>query len=46
MAKRKIYSSQFKVKVAIEAIKGEKTISQIAAAFGIYPLLVSKRKIL
>ena len=29
--KRKQYSSQFKAKVAIEAVKGEKTIAEIAS---------------
>jgi len=33
MGKRKSYSPQFKAKVAIEAIKGEKTISQIASYY-------------
>ena len=36
MAKKK-YSSQFKAKVAIEAIKGEETIRQIASRFEIHP---------
>jgi transposase len=44
MGKRKSYSPQFKAKVAIEAIKGEKTISQIASEFNIHPFLVSKWK--
>ncbi len=36
MAKKK-YSSKFKAKVAIEAIKGEETTSQIASRFGVHP---------
>ena len=36
MAKRK-YSSEFKAKVALAAIKGDETTSQIASRFGIYP---------
>jgi len=31
--KRKQYSSQFKAKVAIEAVKGEKTIAEIASQY-------------
>jgi len=37
MVERKSYSSTFKAKVAIEAIKGEKTISQITSKFGVHP---------
>ena len=44
MGKRKSYSPEFKAKVAIEAIKGEKTISQIASDFGVHPILVTKWK--
>jgi len=34
--KRK-YTSQFKAKVAFEATKGDKTISQIASEYGFHP---------
>jgi len=44
MGKRKSYSPEFKAKVAIEAIKGEKTISQIASEFDVHPILVTKWK--
>jgi len=44
MGKRKSYSPEFKAKVTIEAIKGEKTISQIASEFGVHPILVTKWK--
>ena len=44
MGKRKSYSPEFKAKVAIEAIKGEKTISQIASEFGVHPVQVTKWK--
>ncbi len=44
MRRRKSYSPEFKAKVAIEAIKGEKTISQIASEFGVHPILVTKWK--
>ncbi|WP_456395797.1 transposase [Desulfurobacterium sp.] len=37
MRNRKNYSPEFKTKVAIEAIKGEKTISRIASEFGVHP---------
>jgi len=44
MGKRKSYSPEFKAKVALEAIKGEKTISQIASEFDVHPILVAKWK--
>jgi len=39
MSARK-YSPEFKAKVAIEAIKGEETTSQIASRYGIHPAQV------
>ncbi len=44
MGKRKTYSPEFKAKVGIEAIRGEKTIFQIASEFGVHPILVTKWK--
>lgn len=35
--KRSRYSGEFKAKVALEAIKGEKTIAELAARFGVRP---------
>ncbi len=37
MKKRKTYDDQFKARVALEAVKGEKTISEIAAQFEVHP---------
>ena len=34
---QKKYSLEFKAKVAIEAIKGEETTSQIASRYGLHP---------
>jgi transposase-like protein len=34
---RKTYDAAFKAKVALEAVKGEKTITQIASDFGVHP---------
>ncbi len=41
---RKTYDKQFKAMVAIEAIKGEKTIGEIAAQYEVHPNQVSKWK--
>jgi len=37
MGRRRKYTSQFKAKVAFEAAKGDKTLSQIAPAYGLHP---------
>ena len=44
MKKRKTYDDQFKARVALEAVKGEKTISEIAAQFGVHPNQIMKWK--
>lgn len=44
MALRKTHTAKFKAKVALEAIKGEKTASQIASEYGVHPVMVSKWK--
>ena len=41
---RKKHSSAFKAKVALEALKGLKTINQIAKQFGVHPNQVSQWK--
>jgi transposase-like protein len=46
--KRKQHSAQFKSKVALEAIKGEKTIAEIASHYSIHPTMIHtwKRQLL
>ena len=39
--KRKIFSGEFKAKVALEAIRGIKTVNEIAQDFGVHPTQVS-----
>ena len=38
--KRKIFSGEFKAKVALEAIRGIKTVNEIAQDFGVHPTQV------
>ena len=38
--KRKIFSSQQKAKVALEAVRGVKTVNEIAQEFGVHPTQV------
>lgn len=39
---RRRHNAAFKAKVALEAVKGERTIAQIASEFGIHPNIVRK----
>ncbi len=38
--KRKVFSGEFKAKVALEAIRGVSTVNQIAQEFGVHPAQV------
>lgn len=42
--KRKTFNSEFKAKVAIAALKGQQTINEIAAEFGVHPTQVNTWK--
>ena len=44
MRKRKTYDNQFKARVTLEAIKGERTISEIASHFEVHPNQITKWK--
>ncbi len=44
MSRRKRYDSQFKAQVAIEAIKNQQTVAQIASEYGVHPNQVSQWK--
>ena len=41
---RKSFTAEFKAKVALEAIRGERTINKIASEHGVHPNQVSDRK--
>ncbi|MBO0797264.1 MAG: transposase [Blastocatellia bacterium] len=39
---RKSYTAEFKVEVALEAIKGQHTVNEIATHYGVHPNLVTQ----
>ena len=44
MAKRKQYSATFKSRVAMEALSGDQTVSELASKYGVHPNQISTRK--
>ena len=44
MTKRRRFTAEFKARVALEAIRGEQTISELAARHGIHPNLITNWK--
>ena len=41
---RKRYSAEFKSKIALEAIKGQKTTNELAAEYGVHPNQIAQWK--
>jgi transposase-like protein len=41
---RRRHSSEFKAKVALEALKGQKTVNELATEFGVHPVQIAQWK--
>ena len=44
MSKRKQHRPEFKAKGAVEALKGEATVSELASRFGVHPTMIHQWK--
>jgi transposase len=44
MRKRRNHDGGFKARVALEAVKGERTVSELAAAYGVHPTMIHQWK--
>ncbi len=42
--RRKRYSAEFKAKIALEAIRGEQTINELAARYELHPTMITNWK--
>ena len=42
--KRKVHSAEFKATVALDAVRGARTIAEIARQHGVHPVMVSQWK--
>ena len=44
MKKRRNHDAGFKARVALEAVKGERTVSELAAEYGVHPTMIYQWK--
>ena len=44
MTKRRLHSGEFKAKVAVAALRGDRTLSELAATFEAHPIQIAKWK--
>jgi transposase len=44
MSKRRNHDAAFKARVALEALKGERTVSELAAAYEVHPTMIHQLK--
>lgn len=44
MSKCRNHDASFKARVALEALKGERTVSELAASYEVYPTMIHQCK--
>ena len=44
MSQRKRYTADYKARVAVEALKGQRTSNQLASDYGVHPTLIGQWK--
>jgi len=44
MTKRRLHSAEFKAKVALAAIRNDRTLSELASTFDVHPIQIAKWK--
>ena len=44
MTQRRTHSAELKARVAVEALKGQRTCNEIASDYGVHPMLVTQWK--
>jgi len=44
MAKRRLHSAEFKAKVAVAALRGDRTLSELATTYEVHPIQITKWK--
>jgi len=44
MTQRRRYSAEFKARVALEALKGHKTVNELASTYGVHPTQIAQWK--